>query len=88
MTMLTNTNAISFMERLQLKTIKHFDNNCQQIVYSANDISVSFYEKLSHEWLKDNLLDLHSFIKQMMTENILFSVEKIKLCATVNKWVQ
>jgi len=55
MTILTNTNAISFMERLQLKTIKNFDNNCQQIVYSANDISVSFYEKLSHEWLKDNV---------------------------------
>lgn len=55
MNFLTNKNASSFLEKLQFKTICRFDEMCKEVVTSANDVSMFFYEKATNEWLKDNL---------------------------------
>lgn len=55
MNFLTNKNASSFLEKLQFKTICRFDEMCKEVVASANDVSMFFYEKATNEWLKDNM---------------------------------
>ena len=55
MALLTNTSGKNFIKSLQLNTIKRYDDKCDEIVCSANEVSVFFYEKSTNVWLQDNL---------------------------------
>jgi len=50
-----NNSIEKFLETLQLKTVLKFYSNCQQIIFSVNQVTLYFYEKQSDFWLKDHL---------------------------------
>lgn len=55
MALQSNKNAKSFIEKLQMKSLCRLDDKCEEIVYSANQVSLYFYEKSTDQWLRDHL---------------------------------
>lgn len=55
MTLMVNKNAISFMNKLKMKSLCRLDDKCEEIVFSVNEVCLFFFEKSTNEWLKDDL---------------------------------
>ena len=55
MSLIANKNARNLIEKLQLNTIRRFDEMCDEIIFNIDKVCLYFYEKASQQWLKDHL---------------------------------
>lgn len=84
MNLQSNKNAKSFIEKLQMKSLCRLDEKCEEIVYSANQTSLYFYEKSTDQWLRDNLIgtfflyetkDVRKYSIMFLNNNILIDIK-------------
>ena len=89
MTLQLNKNAKSFIEKLQMKSLCRLDDKCEEIVYSANQVSLYFYEKSTEEWLRDHLSgtlflyktnDVRKYSIIFLNNNILIDMKSYAIC--------
>lgn len=89
MTLQLNKNAKSFIEKLQMKSLCRLDDKCEEIVYSANQVSLYFYEKSRNEWLRDHLNgtlflyktnDVRKYSIIFLNNNILIDIRSYAIC--------
>lgn len=50
-----NANAKTFVENIQLKTIRRYDGNCEAIISSAGEVLLYFFDKSTETWRHDHL---------------------------------
>lgn len=89
MTLQLNKNAQCFIEKLQMKSLCRLDDKCEEIVYSANQVSLYFYEKSTDEWLRDHLSgtlflyktnDIRKYSIIFLNNNILIDIRSYAIC--------